>query len=63
MSGLIRRKDLAVRLNVKPNTIWRWEKARRSPVRPRKSVRTGEITYTEEDAKALENWMNETVQV
>jgi predicted site-specific integrase-resolvase len=61
MTGaVIRRKELADRLKVKPNTIWRWEKAGKSPVKPTKYVRTGEVIYTEEEAKILEEWMYST---
>jgi transcriptional regulator with XRE-family HTH domain len=62
MSAKIYRKDLAKRLGVWPNTIWRWEKANKSPVKPKKLVRTNQVVYTEEDAKTLEKWMNEAVQ-
>jgi transcriptional regulator with XRE-family HTH domain len=60
--GVIRRKELADRLGVWPNTIWRWEKKGKSPVKPKKLVRTGEVVYSEDDVKVLKQWMNEATQ-
>jgi transcriptional regulator with XRE-family HTH domain len=59
MSGRLSRAELAERLDVSPNTIWRWEKANKSPVTPTKVKRTGEVFYTEEDVEILLKWMNE----
>lgn len=59
MTTVIRRKELAERLKVRPNTIWRWEKSGKSPVKPKKLLRTGEVVYSEEDVAAYEKWMYE----
>jgi transcriptional regulator with XRE-family HTH domain len=59
MSGRLSRAELAARLDVSPNTIWRWEKVGKSPVIPKKVKRTGEVYYTEEDVEILLKWMDE----
>ena len=59
MSGRLSRAELAEKLGVRPNTIWRWEKAEKSPVTPHKVKRTGEVFYTNEDVETLRAWMNE----
>jgi transcriptional regulator with XRE-family HTH domain len=58
----ISRKGLAARLGVTANTVWRWEKSGKSPVKPQKNIRTGKIAYMEEDVPLLREWMNKTVK-
>jgi transcriptional regulator with XRE-family HTH domain len=63
MSERIKRHELAKRLGVAPNTIYRWEKRGVSPVTPRKLKRTKEVDYAKEDEMTLRDWMNAVVEV
>lgn len=63
MPGHLSRKQLAERLGVKPDTIYRWEKRADCPVRPKRLVRTRELLYCEEDVLKYEAWMNKTEEV
>lgn len=53
------RTEVAEQLSVTPTTIYRWEKAKKSPVVPRRVRRTRELIYTKEDVDILRDWMDE----
>ncbi len=53
------RKELAARLGVSPNTIYRWEKAGKSPVMPQRR-HDGLLIYPEIAFETLSDWMAAT---
>ena len=59
MIGRLFRKEIAKRLGVTPNTIYRWEQRPDCPVRPKRLKRTQELIYEEEDVERYRAWMDE----
>jgi hypothetical protein len=50
------RRQVASQLGVTPNTLWRWEKSNKSPVKPRKRKRDGGVVYSAGDVATLRAW-------
>jgi hypothetical protein len=61
LTDRLTRVQVAARIGVKPNTIYRWEKRGVSPVHPHRIKRTNELVYAEEDIETFRAWMNQTV--
>ena len=59
MTALLTRAKVAKELGRTPNTIWRWEKGQKSPVKPKKIKYNGQVRYTQEDLERLRKWMAE----
>lgn len=60
MTGRLSRAELAEKLKVAPNTIYRWEKRGISPVKPKRIIRTKELVYADEDVDIYLKWMDVT---
>jgi len=58
MTNRLKRREVAESLGVAENTVWRWEKGNKSPVKPTKLKRTREVFYRPEDVETLRDWMN-----
>ena len=54
------RNEVAKKIGVDPNTILRWEKKRISPVRPKRTLRTGRLVYPSNAVQSFKLWMNKT---
>jgi len=53
-------KDAAKKIGVHHMTLYRWEKARKVPL-PKRLVRTNSRIYTDDDIKAIKEWMERVV--
>jgi predicted site-specific integrase-resolvase len=53
---LLTRNEVANRIGVTGATLRRWEVSGRSPVTPRKFVRSGRVIYHEDDVEKLTAW-------
>ena len=60
MDKQLRRREVAKALGISEQTLYRWEKNGRSPVKPKRLVRTRELLYQESDVEKLRAWMNRT---
>ena len=60
MDKQLHRKEVAKELGISEQTLYRWEKEGRSPVTPKRLLRTRELLYQQSDVETLRAWMDRT---